>query len=323
MKILEKILDGLSNTFLPSSNDGLKVVILCVVTATTFWFFNALNANYTTKIKYPIEFTYPDSTYVAVQELPDKVEINVSGGGWNLLRRTFWFTIDPLEIPLSEPSSDKYILGSTLVSDISNQLNEIQLNFIETDTVWLSIDSIKEKKSRLLIDSLNIKLAKNYRITSNIQLGKDSAKFTGPQRFIDKIPDTILLKISEEDISKNYKDEIELSTFGSSLVNRNPVEVTVSFKVEKFILQELMIPFETINAPQDSSNYIFDDTLAYLDFQIEESLAGKFNLDSIKIVVDYNNLNTNNNKVMPEIKELPEILKNRFIQIDSLGFKYQ
>ncbi len=323
MKVLEKILDGLSNTFLPSSNDGLKVVVLCVVTATTFWFFNALNDNYTTQIKYPIHFSYADSTYVAVNEITDNVAINVSGGGWNLLRRTFWFTIDPLEIPLNEPSRNKFILGSTLENIISDQLNELQLNFVQTDTIWLAIDSIKKRKSKIIIDSLNINLRKNHRITSTIQLGNDSVEFTGPQRFIDKIPDIILLKIPNNDINKDFSDEIELSTFGSNLVNRNPVEVPVSFEVEKFILQELMIPYQTINAPIDSSNYIFDDSLAYLDFQIEEGLAGKFNLDSIKIVVDYKKLDRRKNKVMPEIKELPQTLKDRFIQIDSLGFKYQ
>jgi hypothetical protein len=323
LKILDKILDGLSNTFLPSSNDGLKVVVLCVFTATTFWFFNALNDNYTTKIKYPIAFTFPDSTYIAVSEITDNVEINLSGGGWNLLRRTFWFTIDPLEIPLKEPAKNSYILGSSLVTVISDQINELQLNFIETDTIWLAIDSIKKTKSKLLVDSLNVNLKKNYRITSPIKLGYDSVEFTGPQRFIDKIPGTILLTIPDKGIGKDYNEEIELPTFGSSLVNRNPVEVPISFKVEAFILQELMIPYLTINAPMDSSNYVFDDSLAYLNFQIEERLAGKFNLDSIKIVVDYKKLDNDINKIMPEIQQLPQILKDRFIQIDSLGFKFQ
>ncbi len=323
MKILDKILDGLSNTFLPSSNDGLKVVVLCIVAATTFWFFNALNDNYTTEIKYPIQFTFADSTYVAVEEPTDNVAINVSGGGWNLLRRTFWFTIDPLEIPLAEPSRNKYILGNTLQNPISDQLNELQLNFIQTDTIWLEIDSIRKRKSKIIVDSLNINLRENFRITSNIQLAPDSVEFTGPQRFIDKIPETILLKVPAEGISKDFNDEVELSTFGSSLVNRNPVEVEISFKVKKFILQELMIPYETVNATADSSKFLFNDSLAILNFHIEESLAGQFNLDSIRIVLDYKKVDKSKNSVKPEIKALPQILKDRFIQIDSLAYEYQ
>ncbi|GAA5034785.1 hypothetical protein GCM10011506_29100 [Marivirga lumbricoides] len=323
MKIVEKILDGLSNTLLPSSNERLKVVVLCIVTATTFWFFNALNDSYTTRIKYPIEFIYPDSIYIPVKELPERVSINVSGGGWNLLRKTFGFKTEPLKIPLSEPASRNFILGSSLFSTISDQITEIQLNFIETDTLKIEIDSIRTKKARILIDSIGIQLSENYRITSPIQISPDSAQFTGPERFIKNIPDNVLVSLEDSQIKDNYSEEIELSTFGSSLVNRNPVEVRVQFKVERFINQELMIPYSTINRPADSSSYIFKDSLARLNFQIKETEASQFNLDSILLQVNYRNMSKKDSIVVPEIVNLPQVLKNKTIEVDSIHYFYQ
>ncbi|MBK6266541.1 hypothetical protein JKA74_15960 [Marivirga sp. S37H4] len=323
MKIIDKILDGLSNTFLPNSNETLKVVVLCIVTATTFWFFNALNDSYTTSINYPIKFTYPDSVYVAVEELPEEVQINVTGGGWNLLRKTLWFTNDPVEVQLSDPAGNSFILGSSLYPLISDQITELQLNFIETDRLPIEIDSIKTKKAKIEVDSLEIDLKENFRITSVINTSVDSAEFTGPERFIKTIPDVILLKINETEISRDYKKEKELPTFGSSLVNRRPVEVEISFTVERFINQELMIPFQLTNAPLDSANYVFDDTLVYLNFNIEEKLAGKFDLDSIQLEIDYRKMSKSDSLVLPEIKALPQLLRNKTIEVDSVEYYYQ
>lgn len=322
MNQFEKIWDWLSNYFLPQSNETIKVVVLCIVTATTFWFFNALNDNYSTRITYPIKFTYPDSALVEVEELPKKVSINVSGGGWNLLRKTFWFTITPVEVPLEDPVETKYILGNSLYSLIADQMTEIQLNFIENDTLKIDIDSLISTRSKLTVDSTKINLAEGYQIISKIKLSHDSASFSGPERFIKNIPNTITIDLEEENISSNTSKEIYLPTFGSSLVNRNPVEVKVEFSVAKFIKQELMLPFEKINAPNDSNSYIFKDSLARISFKIREELAGNYDLDSIKLFVDFNNIQPSDSTILPEAEILPHQLKDREINFDTIHFNY-
>ncbi|HET8858311.1 hypothetical protein [Marivirga sp.] len=322
MKQFEKIWDWLSNVFLPQSNDTIKVVVLCIVTATTFWFFNALNDNYSTRITYPIKFTFPDSSLVVVNELPKKVSINVSGGGWNLLRKTFWFTITPVEVPLEDPVNQNYILGNSLYTLIANQMTEIQLNYVENDTLRIEIDSIRTTTSKLSVDSTQLDLAKGFQIISEINKSHDSATFSGPERYINKIPKEIFIEIQAENISSNYSEEIYLPTFGSSLVNRDPVEIEINFEVAKFIKQEIMLPFDKINMPTDSSAYIFQDSLATLKFEIQEQFAGKYNLDSIQLIVDFENITPTDSVTLPEIKMLPQILKELEIKVDSVRFNY-
>jgi hypothetical protein len=322
LKQFEKIWDWLSNIFLPQSNDTIKVVVLCVFTATTFWFFNALNDNYSTRISYPIKFTYPDSLLIEVEELPKKVTINVSGGGWNLLRKTFWFTITPVEIPLENPANQNYILGNTLYGVISDQMTEIQLNYVENDTLRIEIDSIRTASAKLSVDSTKVKLAPDFQIISSVNRSHDSAKFSGPERFIKNVPDEIFVEIEGADIKSNYSKEIYLPTFGSSLVSRNPVEVKISFEVAKFIKQELMLPFERINLPKDSNSYIFDDSLAKLSFTIQEAKAGNYDLDSVRILLDFNKIDPSDSSILPQIKSLPKELQKREIKIDSIDYKY-
>jgi len=322
LKHFENIGNWLSNVLLPQSNDTIKVVVLCLVTATTFWFFNSLNDNYSTRISYPIKFTYPDSSLVVVEELPKRVSINVSGGGWNLLRKTFWFTITPVEVPLEDPVNQNYILGNSLYTLIADQMTEIQLNYVENDTLRIEIDSVRTTKSKISVDSSKINLEENYRITSAIRKSNDSAEFSGPERFIKNIPEEIFINLEQENISSNYSEEIYLPTFGSTLVNRNPVEVNISFDVAKFIKQELMLPFEKLNLTADSNAYIFRDSLARISFEIQEELAGNYDLDSIMIAVDYEKINKADSSVMPIIKSLPTQLKNKNIKIDSIPFQY-
>jgi hypothetical protein len=201
-------------------------------------------------------------------------------------------------------------------------MTEIQLNFIETDTLWVAIDSLKQQKSVLKFDSAAVKLAPNFRITSSISLSTDTAIFTGPKRFVDSIPSEIILKTKRDAIDSDFKEDIMLSTFGSSLVRRNPVEVEVRFQVAKFINQELMLPFKMINVPTDSFNYKMIDSLATLKFQIREELANQYNLDSFSIVVDYELMSPNDSTVIPRLESSPNMLKATDIKLDTLNYNY-
>src|SRR6187431_968935 len=99
-----------------------KAVVLCVFAATIFWFFNALNKNYTTNITFPLAFDYNSENYVAIRPLPEAVRINVTGMGWDLFRRSLGLKIPPLVIPLERPSQINRIVGSTLPALFANQL---------------------------------------------------------------------------------------------------------------------------------------------------------------------------------------------------------
>ena len=114
-----------------------KAVVLCIFTATVFWFFNALNKEYTTTISFPLEFDYNRDRYIPVKPLPQDVRINVTGIGWNLFRRSAQVKVPPLVIPLDRPTDVQKIVGSTLPAFFANQLGDFQINFVITDTLHI------------------------------------------------------------------------------------------------------------------------------------------------------------------------------------------
>src|SRR5690348_17618570 len=80
-----------------------KAVVLCVFAATVFWFFNALNKNYTANITFPLGFKYREDGYIPVRPLPDTIKVNFTSNGWNLFRRSIGIKVEPLFIPLERP----------------------------------------------------------------------------------------------------------------------------------------------------------------------------------------------------------------------------
>src|SRR5437870_539829 len=115
-----------------------KAVVLCMLTASVFWCFNALNKRYTTTLSFPITFDFDRERFIPVRPLPSAVRINVTGIGWNLLRRSTGVRVVPLVISLERPSQVRKIVGSTLPALFSSQLSGFDINFILTDTLHLS-----------------------------------------------------------------------------------------------------------------------------------------------------------------------------------------
>ena len=231
-----------------------KVVVLSLVGATTFWFFNALNKSYDANITYPIEFVFNRDSVVVMKPLPENIRMNVSSGGWNLLRKTYWFNLPPIEIELSNPTSVQYMDRGLLFPIVVNQMTELRVNYIVNDSLFIDIEEKRTKKVHLKIDSAKISLEPLHRITSRISILPDSVELTGPKSFIDTIGNNYFISLDERSID----DPIDLNTSvasGNQLISSRPAEVRVSFNVERFYKESIMVPISYAGFPADSSKY--------------------------------------------------------------------
>ncbi|MBZ0247597.1 MAG: hypothetical protein K8H85_16765, partial [Cyclobacteriaceae bacterium] len=77
-----------------------KALSLCLLAALVFWFFNALNKDYSTNLRFSVNFLFDQERYVAVEPLPKEVFMNVSGNGWDLLRKSLGVNLPDMNIPL-------------------------------------------------------------------------------------------------------------------------------------------------------------------------------------------------------------------------------
>lgn len=281
-----------------------KVVLLSILGATTFWFFNALNKDYNARINYPIQFEFSKDSVVVLEPLAKNLVIDVSSGGWNLLRKTFWFNVNPVIIPLDNPTEIGFYTRASLLPIIEDQLSELTVNYLVTDTVFIRIEPKITKKIKLTIDSLTIPLEENHRMVSPIQIIPDSIEITGPKSFTDTLASNYPITLNINGISNDFNRNVEVS-LPTRLAISNPEEVLVNFDVEKFERLSMEVPLEPVNFPEDSSVFLSRNTVQIF-YTIPESKSEDFDLNDFAVTADLKMLNPEDSTVMGILVYYPE-----------------
>lgn len=303
MELIKNFWSGIRAIIIPEKAANWKVIILCLLGATTFWFFNALNKSYTTSINYPVSFGFDRSQYIPLSKLPEQIQINVTGGGWDLLRRASWFNIKPLEIPLADPLEPS-VSANSYRALISERLDEFQLNFIVTDSLHFNIDKLINKKMRLVIDSTNASLADDYYMVSPITQSYDSADFLGPSSMVEYLPDSFLIKIPENDIDEDYNGTVQIETGSDDLFKVTPPAIDISFQVRKFVRESQEVQAELLNFPSDSSWFV-EDPMVQISYLTR---SDKPETDSLQfeVFLDLKRMVLLDSTIQPIIKDFPK-----------------
>lgn len=292
--------------------------MLCVLAATIFWFFNALNKNYSANINFPMAFDYDEEHYIPVKPLPQHIRLNVSGQGWDLFRRSIGVKVAPLNIPLESPAEVKKIVGASLPALFSPQLEDIQINFVLTDTLHLQIDPIGSRQVVVRVNSIESYLREDYGLSSAVLIQPDVIMLEGPQSLLQALPDTLTISLPAQNIDRSYKDDIEVE-LESELINRNPPVVLVSFSVDKVIEIADTIDLELLNMPKEIRSTILVKEIGF-KYGIPATLTHTVVLDSVYAVLDLSVINKGRNRLVPTVMGLPDF--SRIIEIDTVEVNF-
>ncbi|MGL1886516.1 MAG: hypothetical protein OCD76_08375 [Reichenbachiella sp.] len=282
--------------FAPGIKDNWKVIALSIIGAATFWFFNAMNKNYDTRLDYPIEYIFERDSVVVVSPLQKNVKIIVSSGGWNLLRKTLRINATPIQAPLANPTEIKYLTRSSLIPLISDQLDGLKLTYLVTDTLFFNIEKKITKKLPVRVDSLNAPLRENHRITSPVSLSTDSVVFTGPKTIMEKLDGFVNINFKDKRISANYNEDLQYDIDG--LVKASPKEINVKFEVAQFLYKDLTIPLEFLHFPTDSSVHASDSSIK-IYYTVNENLENDVKDSDFNVTLDYTMFNQRDSSIVP------------------------
>lgn len=295
-----------------------KAVVLCIVAATVFWFFNALNKNYSANIRFPIVFEFDQEKYIPVNDLPSSVRLNVSGLGWDLFRRSIGIKLPPLSIPLENPADVKKIVGASLPLLFSSQLEGLQINFVLTDTIHLQIDPKATRQVYLKLDSVEYYLRENYGRSGSILMEPESIMVEGPRSLLERLPDTVTLSLEDRNIDKKFSDEVEVK-LESDLISRIPPLVMVSFPVDRYMD---ITDTVTVNMTQFSGRVKPEVTPKdiIITYQVPIPLAHTITPERIEVVIDLKGRASGSYTLLPQVKGLPEYSK--LIRVDSVNVSF-
>jgi hypothetical protein len=282
-----------------------KVVLLSIIGATTFWCFNALNKDYSARINYPIEWVFDRDSTIIMEPLPTVVMIDVTSGGWNLVRKTLLLFNTPISIELDNPSEIGFYTRSSMLPIVKEKLNGLNVNFLITDTLHINIERKISKKVAIKIDSISLSLENSYRITSPIKIQPDSVVFVGPKVYLDTLNDNYYIYSKESEIDENYDESMEVYVPDGYYIVSLPSEVNVKFNVQKYDRLKITIPIEEVNFPSDSSVRL-SRTEVDVVFTVLNSERREFNEEDFAITADYSMLDDRDSTVLAMLMYYPE-----------------
>ncbi len=271
--------------------DSLKVVVYCILTAATFWFFSALNKEYDASIRYPVEWGFDSDKFIIIEELPENIQMNVGGLGWNLLRANSGIGLTPLTLKLSDPSNNNSLPGDFFSNQVAEALDELQLNYIIEDSLMFNIDLRATQSFPIYIDSTSIDLDEGYRITSSIEYDTDLITLEGPKKVLDAMQkDTFLVFVIETNIDNDFNSEVPFQLEYPDLMQATPQTIKVSFKVNKFIDQVIELPISYTNT-EELQNIFFKDSLITVHYRVQEDFKDSISAAILFVEANFKTIN--------------------------------
>ena len=296
---------------------------MSIGTAAIFWFFNALNKDYDTTIGYPVDWQFDSEEYIVIDELPERIRINVNGLGWNLLRASLGFKVKPVIILLNNPAANKKIAGVSLTNRVDDELEDLQLNYILDDTLAINIDNRGTKSFGVYIDSVNISLAENYRIVSPISYDIDLLELEGPISLINTNPsDSFVISIENQQLNSDFDEQIDFEIERPELFLFRPKSTHVTFSVAEFVNAERQVVINQIDFPEGGKT-ILKDTTCTVQFIVRKDLEPTIVADSFMISANYTEINNLDSTLILRIQKIPPQVLDVLIALPHVPLSYE
>jgi hypothetical protein len=304
---------------------NIKVVVLCVAAATTFWVLNALNKdNYSTIVDYPVQWEYDQKNYIPVKPLPKSIQIQISGNGWDLLRKYFNISGTAYPILLQSPAEKKYLLSADLKRSLGEFITPTQLENVLGDTIHYQIDRIVTKTLRPVLDSLSYSFDKNIALEGEVKFIPDQLEITGPSSVLEAFEGNYPVALNASKINSNFIGKVPLTVDEplAPLIQIKQKEIQVSFSVRSYLEGNKRLKIKKINFPSNVK-IPNEELIPVLSYLIEESDLPQLKDLQFEAVLDYRKRNRTDSTLQIEVSPNPRFLKEVRISPPQIKLKYE
>lgn len=305
----------------PKQVSNIKVVVLCVAAATTFWILNALNKeDYTTIVDYPIEFEFDQEQFMAVKPLPSSIEIEINGNGWDLLQKYFQVNVQPFLVELDRPAANDYLLTADVRSSLSEFISPTQLLNLGTDSLKFQIDPIRTIKLTPTLDSTSYSLGKNIRMLSNPTFEPNTITLKGPSSILDLYEGKFPISLDENRIDQNISKNIPLkiSKELAEFVTLETEEIKIELEVVAFLEGNKRLKLKKVNFPR-SVNLEEEEPIVMMYYLVDERKTDQLKDLEFEAVLNYSRRNKEDSTISIQVSPLPEFLDQ--VRVEPSSFK--
>lgn len=294
------------------NNKRIVVFLICLLFATTLWFLNALSKDYSATISYPVKFENPPKNRFLAGEITDKLELNVDGQGFTLLRHkllsytSLKFDIEEITRNMVSNTNIYRVTSRNLISRIEDQLrNELSVTQVSPEILLIILDSLSTKTIPVQLD-INVDYEPQYYLKSPISTSPDSVDITGPTIILDNFF-TLRTKVNiTNKLNASINQEIELIHPDKTTIS--PSKVLLGIDVEKFTEKELKIPVEILNKPENANIKLFPSELKVV-FTVGLSRFESISESDFGASVDYNSIDKDASNLEINLYKVPDFIQ--------------
>jgi YbbR domain-containing protein len=318
---LKKLLTNIN----PQKIANMKVAALCFLAAATFWVLNALNkGDYNTVVDYPIAIVFDESEFMPVEQLPNRIKIEINGNGWDLLRKYFQINESPFLIEINNPSNKDFIVTSDLRRTLADNISPSGLVSIVTDTVKFKIDKVVTRKVKIEVDTTATSLAQNFKYGSGITIDPPFVDIKGPTSVLQELDGVLKVKLGEEKINKDFNKLIPvvLPSAYTDFLTLSDESVQIKFEVYQMLEGNKRLKIKMVNFPKNVS-LAQEPTNIIMSYFIDERKVAELSKYEFEAILNYNNRDQEDSTIFVELRPKASFLEKIKFEPEVLKLKYE
>ncbi len=298
-------------------NRNVAVFSFFLLLSFIFWFINALSKNITGSVNFPVRYINFPENLALVNELPDKLSLEVEGPGYSVLKAKISGNKTPLVIDVKnsglsvrddESELEFFIYSYDLRESFIKQIrSDFDINSVFPDSLNFVFDKVIRKKVPVKPD-IKVNLQRQFMMNGNIVSDPDSVEISGPKAVVDTIEYVKTEYHEYNQVNEKITRNIDIASIRKVGISHKKAEITVP--VERFTEEIIDIPVRILNKPDTADVKLFPDMVS-IHFNIALSDYDRMQEIPFEAVVDMKDLDVRKvERLTVELVNLPAFISN-------------
>ncbi len=271
-------------------NKRVYIVLICFLISAVFWLLIALSHDYPTALIFPVRYTNLPGKKVVMNDLPEKVSVQLKASGFKIMSLGFKKEQDPVTVDVSTSLQNRLITSDifaiptqSFLPDFSRQIGkDIQITGFDPDSIVFNFSDLTTKKVRV-VPVYSASFDNQYDSTGAATVDPAEVEVSGPPALISELKEVYTQKVVFSNLKGAVKQKVKLE--GNKLLSYNTDEVTVSLNVEKFTEGSVDVEIHPVNVTNGYSIKTFPDKVK-VRYLVSLSHYNKVDVSMFDAVVD-------------------------------------
>lgn len=274
------------------SKDVLSFLLFLILSA-SFWFVNVLDKVRETTIDIPIRYVSVPQNIEFTNNVPISIKVSVRDNGKELLNYS-----RKNNKPIAIDFNRQFYQNGTIVVS-ADEIRQVLIRYlspttaitqIQPDSLVVAYRKLETRNVRVQLEK-HISLAHQYVLDENIVIEPSQVAVVGAGMLFDTLS---FVKTNVLELH-NLKDTVTRVVKIKPIAGLRfvPDEVKVKLNVERFTEKRIVVPVTVINCPDDIVLRIFPSQVE-LSFNVPMSRFSTINVNAVRVLFDYGQLNGDN-----------------------------